>query len=78
MVYKSGIFTEKMIVTINTRYMSTFPENLRTDDSHTTVTRTNKNVKKMYEKRAMELSRSMEMIGDELPILVNDSAHCIN
>ena len=30
--------------------MGTFPEDIRTDDSHTTVTRTNKNVKKMYTK----------------------------
>ena len=58
--------------------MGTFPDDIRTDGSHTTVTRTNKNVKKMYETRSMELSRSMEMNGDELPILVNDSAHCIN
>lgn len=73
---RNGVFTDKMIDIINTRYMGTFPDDIRTDGSHTTVTRTNKNVKEMYEKRSMELSRSMEMNGDELPILILADIEC--
>ena len=73
---RNGIFTDKMIENINSRYMGTFPEEVQNDEFHTTVTRTNKNVKKMYEKRAMALSRSMELNGEEPPILLLADIEC--
>ena len=70
---RNGIFTDKMIEDINSRYMAEFPE---IDELHCTVTKKNDDIKMMYDARMKDLAKCMIANGDEPPILILADVQC--
>ena len=73
---RNGIFTDEMIESMNSRFMGSFPESIRSEETHITVASTNKKVKEMYDRCSMALSKSMIRNGDKPPILILADIEC--
>ena len=70
---RNGIFTDNMIIDINSRYMAEFPQK---DEHHCTVTKTNNEIKLMYDAKLKKLADNMIQNEDKPPILILADVQC--